>query len=280
LSATGRSDGGAGFCAAAYQISPGVMDMKFNKKTLRFAASMAAVFAVLAVCARVTDSALPASADTSDKPVIVLDAGHGGLDSGAVGKNGTLEKDVNLSVVKRLQQLLELSGFRTVLTRSEDISVYDAGVEGIRNQKLSDMDNRLELIQSYPDSIFLCIHQNNFTDPAYFGGQMFYNNNNPGNRTLAQLMQNRFAQLQPGNDREIKLTGDELYLLKSNKNPSLMIECGFLSNPDEEAKLSTTEYQQQLAFTIYSGLLDYLGTTSPQEQWTEDSPGLIDTDEF
>lgn len=256
------------------------MDMKFNKKTLRFAASMAAVFAVLAVCARVTDSALPASADTSDKPVIVLDAGHGGLDSGAVGKNGTLEKDVNLSVVKRLQQLLELSGFRTVLTRSEDISVYDAGVEGIRNQKLSDMDNRLELIQSYPDSIFLCIHQNNFTDPAYFGGQMFYNNNNPGNRTLAQLMQNRFAQLQPGNDREIKLTGDELYLLKSNKNPSLMIECGFLSNPDEEAKLSTTEYQQQLAFTIYSGLLDYLGTTSPQEQWTEDSPGLIDTDEF
>lgn len=256
------------------------MDMKFNKKTLRFAASMAAVFAVLAVCARVTDSALPASADTSDKPVIVLDAGHGGLDSGAVGKNGTLEKDVNLSVVKRLQQLLELSGFRTVLTRSEDISVYDAGVEGIRNQKLSDMDNRLELIQSYPDSIFLCIHQNNFTDPAYFGGQMFYNNNNPGNRTLAQLMQNRFAQLQPGNDREIKLTGDELYLLKSNKNPSLMIECGFLSNPDEEAKLSTTEYQQQLAFTIYSGLLDYLGTTSPQEQWTEDSPGLVDTDEF
>lgn len=256
------------------------MDMKFNKKTLRFAASMAAVFAVLAVCARVTDSALPASADTSDKPVIVLDAGHGGLDSGAVGKNGTLEKDVNLSVVKRLQQLLELSGFRTVLTRSEDISVYDAGVEGIRNQKLSDMDNRLELIQSYPDSIFLCIHQNNFTDPAYFGGQMFYNNNNPGNRTLAQLMQNRFAQLQPGNDREIKLTGDELYLLKSNKNPSLMIECGFLSNPDEEAKLSTTEYQQQLAFTIYSGLLDYLGTTSTQEQWTEDSPGLIDTDEF
>lgn len=254
--------------------------MKFNKKTLRFAASMAAVFTVLAVCARVTDSALPASADTSDKPVIVLDAGHGGLDSGAVGKNGTLEKDVNLSVVKRLQQLLELSGFRTVLTRSEDISVYDAGVEGIRNQKLSDMDNRLELIQSYPDSIFLCIHQNNFTDPAYFGGQMFYNNNNPGNRTLAQLMQNRFAQLQPGNDREIKLTGDELYLLKSNKNPSLMIECGFLSNPDEEARLSTAEYQQQLAFTIYSGLLDYLGTTSPQEQWTEDSPGLIDTDIF
>ena len=252
--------------------------MKLNKKSLKFAISMAAAFTVLAVCARVTDNALPAAADISDKPVIVLDAGHGGLDSGAVGKNGTLEKNVNLAVVLRLQQLLELSGFQTVLTRSEDISIYDPGTEGIRNQKLSDMDNRLELIQSYPDSIFLCIHQNNFTDPAYFGGQMFYNNNNPGNRTLAQLMQSRFAQLQPGNDREIKLTGDELFLLKSNKNPSLMIECGFLSNPDEEAKLATAEYQQQLAFTIYSGLIDYLNaTTDQQEVWTDDGAGLIET---
>lgn len=128
----------------------------------------------------------------------MLDAGHGGLDSGAVGKSGVLEKDVNLSVVKHLQQLLELSGFRTVLTRDEDISIYDPGVEGIRNQKLSDMDNRLEIIQSYPDSIFLCIHQNNYTDPKYFGGQMFYNNNNPDNRTLAQIMQARFAHAPAG----------------------------------------------------------------------------------
>lgn len=245
--------------------------MKFNKKTLRFTACMAGAFVMLAVCARMTDSALPASADISDRPVIVLDAGHGGLDSGAVGKNGVLEKDVNLSVVKHLQKLLELSGFRTVLTRSEDISIYDAGVEGIRNQKLSDMDNRLEIIQSYPDSIFLCIHQNNYTDPQYFGGQMFYNNNNPDNRTLAQIMQNRFAQLQPGNDREIKLTGDELFLLKSNKNPSLMIECGFLSNPEEEAKLGTEEYRQQLAFTIYGGVLEYMDASAePSGEWTDE----------
>ncbi|MGN1108800.1 MAG: N-acetylmuramoyl-L-alanine amidase [Oscillospiraceae bacterium] len=248
--------------------------MKFNKKTLRFTACMAGVFVILAVCARVTDSALPASTEVTDRPVIVLDAGHGGLDSGAVGKSGVLEKDVNLSVVKHLQKLLELSGFKTVLTRNEDVSIYDPGVEGIRNQKLSDMDNRLEIIQNYPDSVFLCIHQNNYTDPQYFGGQMFYNNNNPDNRTLAQIMQNRFAQLQPGNDREIKLSGDELFLLKSNPNPSLMIECGFLSNPEEEAKLATDEYQQKLAFTIYSGLLEYLDAVneSPEDMWTaEDS---------
>ncbi|MDE6031856.1 MAG: N-acetylmuramoyl-L-alanine amidase [Oscillospiraceae bacterium] len=236
--------------------------MKINKKSLKLTLSMIGCFVLLAVCARITERALPTAADAVERPVIVLDAGHGGLDSGAVGGSGTLEKDVNLSIVKILRDMLEMSGFEVVLTRSEDISIYDAGVEGIRNQKLSDMDNRLEIVQSYPDSIFLCIHQNNYTDPRYFGGQMFYNNNNPDNRTLAQIMQNRFAELQPGNDREIKLSGDELFLLKSNPNPSLMIECGFLSNPDEEARLSTWEYQQQVAFTIYGGVMEFLDATT------------------
>ncbi len=240
--------------------------MKLNKKSLRLTLSMIGCFVLLAVCARLTERALPTSVPAAEKPIVVLDAGHGGLDSGAVGVNGTLEKDVNLAIVKALRDMLEMSGFEVVLTRDEDISIYDAGVEGIRNQKLSDMDNRLEIIQSYPDSVFLCIHQNNYTDPKYFGGQMFYNNNNPNNRTLAQIMQNRFAILQPGNDREIKLSGNELFLLKSNKNPSLMIEFGFLSNPDEEAKLSTWEYQQKVAFTIYSGIMEYIDATSEKTE--------------
>ncbi len=236
--------------------------MKINKKSLKLTLSMIGCFVLLAVCARITERALPTAAEAVERTIIVLDPGHGGLDSGAVGGNGTLEKDVNLSIVRILRDMLELSGFDVVLTRSEDISIYDAGVEGIRNQKLSDMDNRLEIVQSYPDSIFLCIHQNNYTDPKYFGGQMFYNNNNPNNRTLAQIMQNKFAELQPGNDREIKLSGDELFLLKSNPNPSLMIECGFLSNPHEEARPSTWEYQQQVAFSIYGGLMEYIDATA------------------
>lgn len=241
--------------------------MKLNKRSIQLTAVMAGSFIALAVCARLTEGVIPTSANAMERPVIVLDAGHGGLDSGAVGKNGTLEKDINLSVVLHLQQLLEMSGFDTVLTRDEDISIYDAGVEGIRNQKLSDMDNRLEIIQSYPDSVFLCIHQNNYKDPQYFGAQMFYNNNHPDNRSLAQTMQDRFAVLQEGNDREIKLSGDELFLLKNNSNPSLMIECGFLSNSEEEAKLATTEYQQQVAFTIYSGLLEHLENTAPDTDY-------------
>ena len=236
--------------------------MKINKKSMKLTLSMIGCFVLLAVCARITERALPVSTAPTDKPVVVLDAGHGGLDSGAVGATGTLEKNVNLSIVLTLRDMLEMSGFEVVLTRDQDISIYDPGVEGIRNQKLNDMDNRLEIIQSYPDSIFLCIHQNNFTDPRYFGGQMFYNNNNPNNYTLARIMQNKFAELQPGNDREIKLSGNELFLLKSNPNPSLMIECGFLSNPEEEAKLATWEYQQKVAFTIYGGLMEFLDATT------------------
>lgn len=252
------------------------MKVKINQKSMRLTFILIACFVTLAICARLTERALPTSGSSaSDKPVIVLDAGHGGLDSGAVGPEGTLEKDVNLSVVLTLRDMFEMSGFEVVLTRDEDISIYDDGVVGIRNQKLNDMDNRLKIVQSYPDSIFLCVHQNNFTDPKYFGGQMFYNNNNPKNRTLAQIMQNRFAALQPGNDREIKLSGDELYLLKSNKHPSLMIECGFLSNPEEEQKLATWEYQQKVAFTIYSGVMEFLDATSekPSEFDEPDAAG-------
>lgn len=247
--------------------------MKVNKKSLSLTFVLIGCFVVLAICARLTECALPTNAPAaSDKPVIVLDAGHGGLDSGAVGVTGVLEKDINLSIVLTLRDMFEMSGFEVVLTRDEDISIYDPGVEGIRNQKLNDMDNRLKIIQSYPDSIFLCIHQNNFTDSQYSGAQMFYNNNNPKNRTLAQIMQNRFVQLQPHNGREIKLSGEELFLLKSNKNPSLMIECGFLSNPEEEQNLSTWEYQQKVAFTIYGGVMEFLEATT-------EKPSEFDTPE-
>lgn len=236
--------------------------MKINAKSIKLTLSMVGIFVLLAICARITEHALPVAAPVTEKPIIVLDAGHGGLDSGAVGVTGALEKNINLSIVLALRDMLEMSGFNVVLTRDEDISIYDPGIEGIRNQKLNDMDNRLKIVQSYPDSIFLCIHQNNYISPDSHGAQMFYNNNNSTNRTLAQIMQNRFKALQPYNDREIKLSGEELFLLKSNKNPSLMIECGFLSNPEEEANLSTWEYQQKVAFTIYGGVLEYIDATT------------------
>lgn len=180
------------------------------------------------------------------------------MDSGCVGIGGELEKDINLAIVKNLKQLLEFSGYDVVLTRSEDISIHDDGVEGIRNQKVSDMENRKKIVDEYPDSIFFSIHQNRFTQAQYFGAQMFYTTMNKGNFKLAQKMQEAFRELQPANDREIKLTDSNLYLFKEASQAAVLIECGFLSNSEDAVNLSNSEYQKKVAFVIFKGMQEYL----------------------
>lgn len=216
-------------------------------------------FIVAAVVISFRNSALPAvsGAVEEGKRIVVIDSGHGGADGGCVGVNGCVEKDINLAIAKDLEQLLKMSGFSVVMTRSEDVSIYDDGVEGLRNQKISDMENRLKIIQSYPDSLFISIHQNQYTEPEYFGGQIFYTTNNPGNLKLAQLLQEGFAELQEGNDREIKIIDNDLYLFKNTKQLAVLAECGFLSNPNDAANLSDSDYQKKVAFTIFKGIMKY-----------------------
>lgn len=222
-------------------------------------------FTVIAATADYSQMSVRASTShVTNKKTIVLDAGHGGTDSGAVGINGELEKNINLAIVRDLSDMLTLSGFNVVLTRDSDISIHDEGVKGTREQKVSDMKNRLDIINKYGDCLFLSIHQNKFTEPEYFGAQIFYTANNPDNRMIAQIMQDNFKTIQPGNDRQIKQEGDELYLFKNTKIPAVLIECGFLSNPDDAANLSDTDYQRKVAYTIYNGILTYL-TSKP---WT------------
>ena len=210
-----------------------------------------------------------ASAQAREKQVVVLDAGHGGLDSGCVGVNGTYEKDVNLDIVKDLGAMLTFAGYEVVYTRTDDVSIHDDGVEGIRNQKISDMENRLNIVQKYPDCVFISVHQNRFTDPAYFGGQMFYTTNNSANFRLARIMQGLFSELQPGNDREVKLIDNGLYLFKNTEQPALLIECGFLSNPNDAANLSTPDYRRKVAFTIYTGLARFFDEEVKNKENTE-----------
>ena len=199
-------------------------------------------FTVIAATADYSQMSVRASTShVTNKKTIVLDAGHGGTDSGAVGINGELEKNINLAIVRDLSDMLTLSGFNVVLTRDSDISIHDEGVKGTREQKVSDMKNRLDIINKYGDCLFLSIHQNKFTEPEYFGAQIFYTANNPDNRMIAQIMQDNFKTIQPGNDRQIKQEGDELYLFKNTKIPAVLIECGFLSNPDDAANLSDTD---------------------------------------
>lgn len=158
-----------------------------------------------------------------------------------------------------LRDLLTVSGFDVEVTRDTDRSIHDSGIEGIANQKSSDMDNRLALFNKYDNAICISIHQNQYVNENAKGAQMFYSATNPQSEFLAQSIQNSFAgHIQPENDREIKLCGEELFLCYFCENPTVMVECGFLSNPQEAQQLVTTDYQTQVALTIYAGLMDYL----------------------
>lgn len=247
--------------------------MKISEKLIKklpAAAAMACCCVVLAISGAVksTQNAEKTMANASQKQVILLDAGHGGPDGGGVGINGAIEKDINLSIVKYLGSLLSFNGYEVIYTRTEDVSIYDNGITGLRNQKVSDMKNRLDIVKRYPESIFLSIHQNQYTDSAYFGGQMFYTTNNSGSFRLANIMQDKFAELQEGNDRDVKLIDNGLYLFKDTTQPALLIECGFLSNPKDAENLTNPEYQKKVAFTIYSGLSEYLSEVKNKENIT------------
>lgn len=191
---------------------------------------------------------------------IVIDAGHGGMDGGAVGVNGSLEKDINLSVALKLENILNAFGYHTAMTRREDISIHDDDIKGTANQKKSDLHNRLALMEEYEDCLVISIHQNNFTQSRYDGAQMFYGKNNPESKVLAGVLQSEIVSLlQPGNTREIKPAGKEIFLLYQSSKPIVLAECGFLSNPQEEALLQQEEYQRKMAFAIASAIMKYRG---------------------
>lgn len=197
-----------------------------------------------------------------NSPVIVIDAGHGGMDGGCSDADGVPEKGINLNILLSLRDMLVASGYTVEVTRDTDISIHDKGIEGIASQKSSDMDNRLALFNKYDNAICLSIHQNQFTDSKYSGAQMFYSLSNSKSEKLAGILQNNFKQyLQPENNREIKQCGEELFLCYFSENPTVMVECGFLSNEEEAEKLKTEDYQHQIAFTIYSSILQYMDET-------------------
>lgn len=188
-----------------------------------------------------------------------MESPHGGLDGGCSTADGVPEKGINLNIMLCLRDLLEMSGYRVEVTRDKDCSIHDKGIEGIANQKSSDMDNRLALLNRYENAVCVSIHQNQFTDAKYSGAQMFYAPTNADSESLAQMMQGQFRTLlQPDNQREVKECGKELFLCYYCENPMVMAECGFLSNPEEGALLCTEEYQHKVAFTIYSALERWL----------------------
>ena len=228
---------------------------------LIFGCICAGMSAVSVISGRSGKEAVPAALIGEDHefPVIILDAGHGGIDGGCTTADGVPEKGINLGILLRLRDMLEISGYEVHVTRDSDKSIHDSGIEGIAAQKSSDMDNRLALFNEYPDAVCLSIHQNQFTDPKYSGAQMFFSDTDSRSERFAQILQGKFVEyLQPENKREIKQCGKELFLCYYSNNPTVMAECGFLSNPEEAELLKTEDYQGKVAFTLYSGLVDFI----------------------
>lgn len=193
-------------------------------------------------------------------PIVVIDPGHGGFDGGAVVGN-VVEKGINLSVALKLRDMMTVCGYHTVITREDDVATADREPIG-KSKKASDIHNRLKLLESCGNAIFISIHQNKFQESKYYGAQVFYSPNHPDSQLLAQHLQSRFRTLlQPENTREIKKAGKELYLLYHAKTPAILAECGFLSNPEECKKLTTSEYQSRIAVTILSAAADYFYET-------------------
>lgn len=204
-------------------------------------------------------STLAENAPVSRSVRIILDAGHGGIDGGAVSCSGLPESQYNLQIALRLEDLLHLMGYETRMIRREDVSVYTKG-ETIAQKKASDLKERLRIANETPEALYLSIHQNYYPDSRYSGAQVFYPDT-PGSRELAQHMQSALcAALDPGNHRQArKSTG--VYLMERMPCTGLLIECGFLSNPQEEARLRSPAYQQKLCDVIATGLGSFLSNT-------------------
>ena len=199
---------------------------------------------------------ISASTEINNEKIIVIDPGHGGEDCGAVGVDGTLEKDIALSLAFEVGKMLEERGYAIVYTRTTDTLLYkpEENIKGIR--KISDLKNRCIVGKSYPDSVFVSLHLNSFAQEKYSGLQVYYSENNEESRKIADSVQNRVRQdVQKTNNRVIK-AGKDIYILENLDNPAILIECGFLSNKEECKKLSEKEYQKQLSFSIVCGIIE------------------------
>lgn len=193
-------------------------------------------------------------------PIIIVDAGHGGIDGGTSAPDGTIEKDLNLSISFKLKTFLEGFGFKVIMTRTTDNLIGDNSLPTIRERKRSDVNKRLEIINNTFNSLTVSIHQNYFTASEYNGTQVFYSPNNDNSYVLAEKIQNStVSMLQKDNKRKIKPCGKDIFLMYKANNPAVMVECGFLSNYEEYRLLKDNVYQNKIAFCIAIGILDFYG---------------------
>ena len=234
------------------------MRRKFITRLIFSVLSLAAIVLCCSIGEKTTIQTATAQLN-NNRTKIIIDAGHGGFDGGAQADDGTLEKDINLPIAKKLKIFLELGGYDVIMIRDTDTSVETDADGNISERKVSDMKHRLEVINSNPDALFVSIHLNKFSTSSAKGAQVFYSPNNQRSLLLAKSVQKAFTKyLQQDNEREVKKAGKSIYLLKNAPIPAIIVECGFLSNQVDLNNLKNDVYQTKTAFTVYCGIVEYL----------------------
>ncbi len=203
--------------------------------------------------------------DNIGPETVVIDAGHGGEDGGAVSVSGAIESQINLSIAQRLDLIMGLYGIKTLMLRDSDISLHSSDAQTIREKKVSDLHNRVKIIESLDDPTVISIHQNTYSDKRYHGAQVFYAN---GNLSLpfADIVQKYLREsLDPDNTRKPTPVPKSVYLMKHITCKAILVECGFLSNPQEDVLLQTSEYQRKLAVVLACAYMQHKQITQEGE---------------
>ncbi len=200
----------------------------------------------------------PASEATANKVKIVLDAGHGGIDGGVVGSiTGIKESEINLKVVKKLEKYLVNAGMSVTLTRNSDAGLYGVAT---KNLKKKDMQKRKEIIDEVTPDLVVSVHMNKYSLATRRGAQVFFKESDEKSELLAMQIQKSFNEMEEAS-RECSILSGDYYILNCNEYPSVIAECGFLSNPDDEKLLVTEEYQDKIAYAIFKGIVGYLASS-------------------
>ncbi|MBR3978879.1 MAG: N-acetylmuramoyl-L-alanine amidase [Oscillospiraceae bacterium] len=231
-----------------------------NHILVKLTPAYAIILVFLFLCAFLGDKAVTVmteDAEPSDRVCIIIDAGHGGVDTGATSCTGVMESNINLEIALRLNDLLQLMGHKTKMIRTTDESIYTEGSTTIAAKKISDLKNRVQIVNEADNALLVSIHQNHFPVDKYRGAQVFYNRIGES-EALAKLLQNNFvATLNPGSIRKAK-KADGVYLMQNIQTTGILIECGFLSNPEEESLLRNAGYQKKLCCVIAATLSSFL----------------------
>lgn len=238
-----------------------VLSMKSKALVKKLIPLYIAVCSVFVLAAALGSSAVEAWSESrplSRQNTVIIDAGHGGEDGGATSCTGILESLLNLEIALRLRDLMHFLGNKTVMIRTTDTSIYTQGTT-LSQKKVSDLKERVRIVNETEGGILVSIHQNTFPDGRYSGAQVFYAAAD-GSKELAGMLQASFAAtVNPGSSRQCK-SASGIYLMQNIRRPGVLIECGFLSSPEEEAKLRNDSYQKKLCCVIGSNLSFYLAS--------------------